>query len=89
MLLFFKNYSLGELRYLRIRLNKFFPENTKKIDKNSYNEPNTHKKGLVMVKLVIPPPFKNAHFILSTTYFLWKNLKPPFVDNLKNSAHQL
>ena len=65
MPLLFKNYSIAEVMYLLIRLNKIRSVlcNTKNTDRNGVNEQNTHithrkknfKKGLLV--LVISPPF--------------------------------
>ena len=44
MSLLFKNYSLVEVTYLLIRVNKteFFHRNTKNTDRNGANKQNTH-----------------------------------------------
>ena len=46
MFFFSKNYSLAELTYLQIRLNKtkFFLRYTNKTDRNCVNQHKTHRK---------------------------------------------
>ena len=95
--LLFKNYSLVEVPYLFIRFNKtkFFPWNTKNIDKNDVINktytctPNTQSKiilkRLVSMKMSDTFPFQNNPLFFQTLPFYEKNLNlQHFWENFEN-----